>query len=678
MRAEGLVARIDHSRLIEHNHGRSTVWTGLQWLSWLPLPAVVALSLVLNVWGLDEQGYGNTYYAAAARSMTLSWSNFFFGALDPGGFISVDKPPLFLWIDAASVRLFGYSSWSLLLPSALAGAASVGLLWLIVHRYFGMIAATTAALVLALTPIWVAVHRLNLPEPFYILALVGAAGATLLSLEGRRWWAWTIAAGVLVGLAFNAKMLVAWVPGPALALAIAMGLADSWRLLARQWLGHVALLGVVTLSVSASWMLVVDAWPESDRPYVGGSFNNTVSDLVLGYNGIGRFDGEIASAGAAAGRGAGGVIAGEPGPLRMFDSSNGGQIAWFLPFAVIGGALALWRWRRDRLPRTAVVLWLGWTILFVAVFSQTKGIYHSYYTAAIAPGVAALAGIGTVALIDLVRRNQAWVAVAFGLAVITLYVQLLVTGRVPGFFTETRPVTIAAIFAGLLVLSVSPGKRLAATAGALVIVAGLLLLPAAWSSYESANASLNTTLPQAGPRDGIAGYTFGSDLYDDGINELAAWLQANETTRARWHLAVPTAQNASTLMAKYNLSVIALGGFQGLDPAITVERFARLVRSGDVRFVLTAGEISTAHSQASVAIVETADPDAVETADPAAVETADLAAVAMPPPDAAGVHAIIAATQAVCFPIDDSALHPRFQGSLYDCAGQAESMAPAH
>src|SRR5439155_7897269 len=146
--------------------------------------------------------------AAAVRSMTLSWKNFFFGAVDPGGFITVDKPPVFLWIDALSARILGYSSLSLLLPSALAGAATVALVWLIVRRHFGALAATIAGLVLALTPISVAVYRLNLPDPFYILALVGAAGALMLSLDrGRRWWAWTIGAGILVGIAFNTKML---------------------------------------------------------------------------------------------------------------------------------------------------------------------------------------------------------------------------------------------------------------------------------------------------------------------------------------------------------------------------------------------------------------------------------------------------------------------------------------
>jgi 4-amino-4-deoxy-L-arabinose transferase-like glycosyltransferase len=153
----------------------------------LSLIGVVVLSLFLNAWHLSQNAYGNTYYAAAVRSMSGSWSNFFFGAFDPGGFITVDKPPVFLWFGALSARVFGYSSWSILLPSAIAGSATVALLWAIVRRYFGILAATIAGLALALSPISVAVDRLNLPEPFLILFLVGAAGAVLQSIDSTRW-----------------------------------------------------------------------------------------------------------------------------------------------------------------------------------------------------------------------------------------------------------------------------------------------------------------------------------------------------------------------------------------------------------------------------------------------------------------------------------------------------------
>jgi 4-amino-4-deoxy-L-arabinose transferase-like glycosyltransferase len=182
---------------------RSELFTSERALGWYSFVIVTGFAFALNAWGLSRNGLGNTYYAAAVRSMSESWHHFFFASFDPGGFITVDKPPVFLWVGALTVRVFGYSSWSLLLPSAVAGAATVALVWLMVRRYFGVSAATVAGLVLALTPISVAVDRLNLPEPFYILALVGAAWAVLHSIDSRRWWAWIALAGLLVGIAFN-------------------------------------------------------------------------------------------------------------------------------------------------------------------------------------------------------------------------------------------------------------------------------------------------------------------------------------------------------------------------------------------------------------------------------------------------------------------------------------------
>jgi 4-amino-4-deoxy-L-arabinose transferase-like glycosyltransferase len=597
---------------------RLPAWTE-RWASWAPLVGVVALALFINAWGLSKSGYGNTYYAAAVRSMTESWHNFFFGAFDPGGFITVDKPPVFLWIDALSVRAFGYSSWSLLLPSAVAGAIGVGLLWLLVKRYFGVPAATIAALVLALTPIAVAVNRLNLPEPFYVLALVGAAACVLRSLESRRWWTWTIAAGLLVGVAFNTKMLAGWIPGPALALAIVVGVEGKWWLAWRDWAPRLAVLAAVTLLASASWMLIVDNWPASDRPYVGGSSNNTVSDLILGYNGLDRVEGEFGGFGGGAGRGAppagfgafgggngggnttnpingaGGIIAGEPDTLRMFDDANGGQIAWFLPFALIGGVVSLWYWRDQRLLRAAALLWLGWVLLFGGVFSYSQGIYHSYYTSALAPGVAALVGIGAVSVSQLARRHPAWLVVGAVMALLTLWVQLEVSGRFDGFFEWLRPFMVIAVLVGLAAFAASVWqRRVPMLAGVSLIVLGLLLMPAAWSGHETANAALNTTLPQAGPRGGASGRSFGSAAFDNGTAQLAAWLQTHDDATARWNLVVSSAMNASTLIADYNLSVMPLGGFSGRDPTLTAADFAALVDSGEARYVLATGAFGAA------------------------------------------------------------------------------------
>lgn len=744
----------------------------------VPLFSVTLISLLLNAWALSRVGYGNTYYAAAARSMTMSWKNFFFGAFDPGGFITVDKPPAFLWVDALSARIFGYSTWAILLPSAVAGAASVALLWLIVRRSFGPAAATVAGVVLALTPISVAVNRLNLPEPFLILMLVGAAGAVLRSLDSPRWWAWVATAAALVGLAFNTKMLVGWMPGPAFVLAILIGVTGSWRVSWRAWLPRVALLGVATLLVSASWLVVVDLWPASQRPYVGGSTDNTVYDLVLGYNGIDRVEGtdqgfgnrppngnapagqnnsargvqpspggpapgpgQAGQGGAPGGgppNGPGGIIAGRPGPWRMFDAANGGQIAWFLPFAGLGALAALWTWRRDPSKRAQAILWLGWVLTFGVVFSYAEGIYHSYYTSAMAPGVAALTGIGAVAAAGVVRRERWWLmAVPIALVAATVAVQLKVTGRFPDFYGWLRPYAVALAAAGALVLVGCLWRRKPPMIGLAVSLAGLLLLPAAWSLSETANASLNASLPQAGPRGGAAGRTFGSAAFDDGTAGLAQWLEANSDPEARWQLVTPSSQQGSTLIARYGLSVMALGGFNGRDQAIDVDGFAALVDNGDVRYVLTtqqgqAGRGFNAQNgvqpngiQPNGALPDGAVPNPGRAGAQNAVPGAGAApggvqrqpgagalAPSGPAPSGVGPNAaapggiplnpgpsaqpgqagppgpgfgaavagnnvVLNAVRRACTPVTDATLAARYRGAVYDCQGRADALRVA-
>lgn len=698
------------------------------------LSGVVVLALMLNAWGLSKAGYGNTYYAAAVRSMTMSWKNFFFGAFDPGGFITVDKPPAFLWVGALSARVFGYSNWSILLPSAVAGAAAVGLLWLIVRRYFGATAATIAGLALALSPISVAVNRLNLPEPFLILALVGAAGAVLRSLESRRWWAWTALAGFLVGVAFNTKMLDAWIPGPALALALVVAVPTISRTSARQLLARLAVLGAATLVVSASWMVAVDAWPAPNRPYIGGSTDNTVLDLALGYNGFNRVEGQVSGGGpgpasnagqgqrppdgiddwraqapgaqpglqgppgAAGGvqgpdgqpgqpggqaapgrgglpgafRGAGGIIAGIPGLWRMFDDANGGQIGWLLPFALGGGLVALWSWRRDPVRRAFAVLFLGWIALYGGIYSYAQGIYHAYYTSTMAPGVAALVGVGAVAVANAVRRDRRWLTVAIGLVGLTVWAQLAIAGRTPDFYGWVRPLTVATALAGVAAMVLLAARRLPVASGVMLSVAGLLLLPAAWSWSASTNPSLNATLPQAGPQQGASGQTFGSQAFDDGTSELATWLKSHSDPGAEWQLVVSSSQNASTLIAEYKVSVMAMGGFSGTDNSITVAGFADLVSSGAVRYVLV-GQGGGSGGDAPGGALPGAGADGRL----GAAGQHSMGAGGFGGAAASGPNAVMSAVQSACTLVSDSSLPSRYQSVLYDCGGAGDAIRAA-
>jgi 4-amino-4-deoxy-L-arabinose transferase-like glycosyltransferase len=722
-----------------------------RWFAMSLLAGVTLLAFALNAWNLSANDLGNTYYAAAVRSMTMSWKNFFFGAFDPGGFITVDKPPAFLWVGALSARIFGYSSWSILLPSAFAGAGSVALLWLIVRRWFGLTAATIAGLVLALTPITVATSRLNLPEPFLILALVGAAACVMQSLESKRWWAWTAGAGLLVGVAFNTKMLGAWIPGPAFAFAIVVAARTVSKDSAKRVFMRLAVLLVVTLIVSASWMAIVDAWPASDRPYVGGSTNNSEFNLATGYNGFGRVDGESqgpfggggpgpgkgafetpdqgngqfqppnfgngefrppnfgngqfqppnfnrqAPSGRGGGQGsppgntldtegssgyetqgvplpgegggffgggfggAGGIIAGAPDLFRMFDSANGGQIGWLLPFALGGALLALWHWRRDPTRRAFAVLFLGWVLLFGGIFSYAQGIYHSYYTAALAPGIAALVGIGSVAVAGEIKRNPRWLIAAAALVGLTIFAQLHMAGRTPEFYGWVRPYTVIAAIAGIGLLAALALKKKPLTAGLAVIIVALLLIPGAWSISEASNATLNTTLPQAGPRTGASGQTFGSDAFDSGTEQLAAWLNANNDPNATWQLVVTSAQNASTLISVYGVSVLPIGGFSGNDNTMTVNQFADLVASGQVRYVETSGGFGPGGGFGSGGSLEGAPGSG----------PADGPGGGPGGTDSASAK-VMSAVQGACPQVTDSTLPAGY--TIYDCSGMADAL----
>src|SRR4051795_4529772 len=286
------------------------------------LLGVVALAAALCLWDLTISGYANTYYAAAVRSASESWKAWFFGALDPGSFITVDKPPLSLWLMGLSARVLGFSSFSLLLPQALCTVAAVGLLYATVRRVFGPAAGVLAALALAISPITVAMARVDMPDALLVLLMVASAWFVVRAIgTGRtKFLMWC---GVAIGLAFMTKMLQGWMVVPALAAAYPP--AGPPRLLVR--IRQLALAGVAMVVVSAAWPVAVSLWPAGSRPYIGGSTNGSVWDLIFGYNGFGRLTG------AENGPGGGANFGGASGLWRMFNEQVGGQIAWLLPFA---------------------------------------------------------------------------------------------------------------------------------------------------------------------------------------------------------------------------------------------------------------------------------------------------------------------------------------------------------
>ncbi|MFI5962253.1 ArnT family glycosyltransferase [Streptomyces asoensis] len=467
--------------------------------------AVLALATALYAWNLTSLT-GNTFYDAAVYSGTKSWKAFFFGALDSGSFITVDKPPFALWVMGLSARAFGYGNWQLALPMTAAGTGSVALLYRLVKRDFGAVAGTVSALALTLTPITVALTRDTNPDPVLVLLMLLGAAALLEAVRTGRAMP-LVWSGVAVGFAFNTKMMQAYVVLPAFFLVYLWAANAS---LGRRVRNLAA--GTVALVVSSAWwMVVVDLIPASSRPYIGGSTDNTVWDLVIGYNGFGRVFGASSSVGS---QGNGASFGGEAGPYRMFNEIMGGQISWLIPFAVV--ALAAGLVLRGRAPRTdarraALLLWGGWFVLHYLTFALAEGTFHPYYVTAMAPGVAALAGAGGVMLLGAFRERPAarwgWVLPA-AVAVSSAWAVVLLR-RVSGsgaLYTTAEVVAGvagAAAVTGLLLARFTARRRLTGVA-ALAAVVALLAGPAAYSA-AAAGSVTDGTNPTAGPTTGRTG-----------------------------------------------------------------------------------------------------------------------------------------------------------------------------
>ncbi|MEV1332332.1 glycosyltransferase family 39 protein [Micromonospora costi] len=366
-----------------------------------PRPALAVLLLatgLLYLWGLDTSGWANSFYAAAAQAGSVSWKAFFYGSSDAANSITVDKTPASLWLMALSVRVFGLNSWALLVPQALCGVASVGLLYAAVRRWYGPVAGLLAGAVLAVTPVATLMFRFNNPDALLVLLLVAAAYATVRAVE-KAATRWLVLAGALVGLGFLTKMLQAFLVVPVFAGVYL--LAAPTRLGRR--IRDLLLAGLAVMVAAGWWVAVVELVPASARPYVGGSQTNSILDLTLGYNGLGRITGdEVGSVGGGGGRtGGGGPFSGQTGWLRMFGGEIGGQVSWLLPAALIllvAGLVLAGRAARTDRTRAGLVLWGGWLLVTGLIFSFMSGIFHAYYTVALAPAVGALVGIGATLL----------------------------------------------------------------------------------------------------------------------------------------------------------------------------------------------------------------------------------------------------------------------------------------
>ncbi|HEY7295690.1 MAG TPA: glycosyltransferase family 39 protein [Dehalococcoidia bacterium] len=476
----------------------------------LGLAGVLLLSAGLNLYRLSSEGYGNTYYAAAVRSMLSGWHAFFYASFDAGGFVSVDKPPLGLWIQAVSAKLFGFSGLSLLLPQAIAGILSVALLWWLVRRSFGGVAGLLAALTLALTPISVVTDRNNTIDGLLVLTVLLGAWAALKAAETGR-LRWLLLCAALAGLGFNIKMLQAYLVVPAFALVFLLGAPVGWRRRAA-YLGLAALL---LLAISLAWTTIVDLTPANRRPFVGSSGSNAELSLILGYNGLGRLtQALLGSSGSLRLFGipidldvapgfAPGI--GSAGPLRLLNAGIGGQLGWLLLPAVLGlGTAALQMRARLPLDRRgqSLVLWGSWLVTAGGYFSFAR-FFHAYYLVMLAPAAAALCGIGFTALWQAYRRRR-WLGLLLPAALLSaaLVQRHLLQGypdwdrRLTPAILDAALIACVALIAGWLAARLDRRIALVATATA---VLSLQLAPAAWAAVSVENGVGGGWLPAAGP-----------------------------------------------------------------------------------------------------------------------------------------------------------------------------------
>jgi len=461
------------------------------------LLGLLTLTAVLYLWDLGASGWSNSFYSAAVQAGTKSWKAFFFGSSDSSNFITVDKPPASLWVMELSGRIFGFNSWSMLVPEALEGVATVGLVYLTVRRWFSANAALLGGAVVALTPVAAMMFRFNNPDALLALLLTGAMYATVRALEKAQ-AKWLVLAGTLVGFGFITKMMQAFLILPALGIVYLIAAPTSfWR---RVY--HVGILGVTTLVAAGWWVAAVALTPAADRPYVGGSQNNSILNLIFGYNGFGRLTGS--ENGSVGGSGRSGSMWGPTGITRLFNDEFANMMSWLLPAALIMGAAVLlitWRAKRTDRERAAFLLWGGCLVGIGLTISLAQGIIHPYYTVALAAPLGGLVGIGTMSLWE--RRNSWFARGALATALLaTVIWGYLLLDRTPDWFPWMRYVIAVAGVLGAAAILAQPYLRRLPKASILAIAVlgfGAALIAPLFSTIATAATPHSGAIPSVTP-----------------------------------------------------------------------------------------------------------------------------------------------------------------------------------
>ncbi|MFT4049241.1 MAG: glycosyltransferase family 39 protein [Solirubrobacterales bacterium] len=578
---------------------------------------------LLYLWGLSKNGMANEYYAATVRSMAANWHNFIYDSFDIGGVMTVDKPPLALWVQALSVKAFGYGSLQMLVPQALMGVATLGLTYDIVGRRFGRWPAFAAGAVLALTPMTVAISRHNNPDALLILLSVAAVWFVLRALEDGR-TRWLVLAGAAVGAGFTTKM------GAALLVLPALFAAYLWAAPVSRGRAFVQLLigGGVFVGVAAAWPLLMALTPEGSRPWISGTTDNSIWSLITQYNGLGRLNGQQGGPGGGMGGGGGGVFGGSTGLTRLFNSALGPQVSWLLGFAIVGGLAVAWFSRlRPSRPETGWIIAIGGTFATIAIaFSYARGIFHPYYTSQLAPFTAMLVG-GGIGVFSGGDQNapegqtrRYWGAAALVAALIsTLWV--LNNASADNLSAWQTPLALIVLCAAAVLAIVGNDRRLREFA-MVAAIGALLVAPAIWSVQTLGHAT-SGTFPAGGPSNasggmgggpgggpgggrggmmggGMAGNTGGPPSFggqgrggmggggmfggqSSQLTEAIAYAKAH----GGGMIGVESQSSAGSYIAASGANIAGIGGFSGRESTVSTAWLAQAVADGRLRWFYT-------------------------------------------------------------------------------------------
>ncbi|MFR0358583.1 ArnT family glycosyltransferase [Streptomyces sediminimaris] len=614
---------------------------------------LLAATLLSYLYDLSASGYANSFYSAAVQAGSRSWKAFFFGSLDAGNAITVDKPPASLWPMELSVRLFGLNSWAILVPEVLMGVATVAVVYAGVRRRFSPEAGLIAGAVLALTPVAALMFRFNNPDAMLALLMAVACYLVVRAVEDGR-TKWLVWAGVAIGFAFLAKTLQAFLILPPLAIVHAVCAPVP----VKRRLGQLAAATGALILSGGWWVAIVELWPASSRPYIGGSQNNSFLELTFGYNGFGRLSGDETGSVGGGGGGTGSGMWGETGWDRMFNSEIGGQISWLLPAALIllaGGLVATRKLGRTSATRASFLVWGGSLLMTMVVFSYMAGIFHQYYTVALAPYLAAVTGMGSALLWE--KRRETWASLTLAAAVVASaawgYVLL---NRTSGYLPWLKyPVLIGGLAAALgLIFAGRLGRRLALGAAAAGLAASLAG-PTAYTlstlqqghtgsivtagpagasvmggrggpgggggprggfggglpgrngqnqqgqpngtgGTQNGNGFPGGGLPgrngrtrQGAPDGGMGGGGAGGLLNGASVSSQARKLLTEDSSGYTWVAAAIGAQNAASYQLSTGDPVMAIGGFNGTDPSPTLAQFKTYVAEGKIHYFISSG-----------------------------------------------------------------------------------------